>query len=457
MTTPMDKQEPVAAHIILNIDDHDASRYVKSRILRSAGYHVIESRTGQDALSLAREVKPQLALLDVNLPDIDGFDLCRRLKHDPVTASIMVLLVSAVRVRNEDKVVGLEGGADAYLIEPVDPDELLATVKALIRLHRSEQRLHLALDIAELGSYSWDSSTGTLSCDARIKRMLGLPADAFVDYDVLMKAVHPDDRTAIQLHLAKAIDHSADGIYDMEFRIIGLEDGIERWVAARGQTWLNDGQLAGFTGTALEISKRKGVELDLARLKDELQTIFDSAPVMIWYKDTQNRILRVNQFAAESIGQTRASIEGRLVADLYPLEADRYYQDDLCVIKTGLPKLGIIEPYRLPSGEERWIQTDKVPLKDGRGAITGVLVLAVDITDRKKAEERLTNWNQDLEWAVCERTQELVASQDRLRTLATELNLVEQRERKRLATELHDYLAQLLVVAKLKLAQGRHQ
>ena len=137
----LDKNQAPMCYTVLNVDDTEASRYVKSRILRSAGYRVVEAGTGEEALRLARQMKPELVLLDVNLPGIDGLQVCQLLRNDPTTASMMILLDSAVRVRLEDRVVGLEGGADAYLLEPVAPDELLATVKALLRLYRSEQQL----------------------------------------------------------------------------------------------------------------------------------------------------------------------------------------------------------------------------------------------------------------------------------------------------------------------------
>lgn len=141
-------------------------------------------------------------------------------------------------------------------------------------------------------------------------------------------------------------------------------------------------------------------ETRVQELQREVQLLFDSAPAMIWYKDTQNRILRVNQVAADSIGLPKTLIEGRAVADFYPQDADRYYRDDCIVIESGLPKFGIVEPYRLPSGEERWLHTDKVPLKNGEGTVTGILVMAVDITERQRAEQALSVSREELRRAL---------------------------------------------------------
>ncbi len=124
---------------ILNVDDDDANRYAKSRILKRAGYQIVEAGTGMDALRLVKESKPELVLLDVKLPDINGLDVCRRIKEDPDSSHIMVLQISASHIATPDRVLGLECGADTYLTEPVESTELLATVGALLRLYKREE------------------------------------------------------------------------------------------------------------------------------------------------------------------------------------------------------------------------------------------------------------------------------------------------------------------------------
>lgn len=124
---------------ILTVDDNDAMRYSLVRSLQDAGYNVVEARTGKEALMLAANA-PDLITLDVNLPDMTGFQVCRQLKSDPVTSSIPVLHVSSTFVDPEHRVKGLEGGADAYLAEPIDRAELVATIGALLRLKNAENR-----------------------------------------------------------------------------------------------------------------------------------------------------------------------------------------------------------------------------------------------------------------------------------------------------------------------------
>jgi DNA-binding response OmpR family regulator len=123
---------------LLLVDDDEAKRYVLATWLRRAGHAVTEVATGRDALD--RVGQCELVLLDVNLPDMSGFEVCRLIKSDERTAAIPVIQVSSTAVEVSDRAHGLTQGADAYLIEPTDPAELLATVTAVLRYYRARQR-----------------------------------------------------------------------------------------------------------------------------------------------------------------------------------------------------------------------------------------------------------------------------------------------------------------------------
>ena len=127
--------------LILNVDDTEAARYAKTRVLTKAGFQVIEAETGYDALILAAESLPDLILLDTKLPDINGFEVCRKLKENPLTYSIVILQTSASFIKTTDKIAALDGGADNYLFEPIEPEELIANIIALIRLSYAEKEI----------------------------------------------------------------------------------------------------------------------------------------------------------------------------------------------------------------------------------------------------------------------------------------------------------------------------
>ena len=133
--------------VILNVDDTEAGRYAKTRVLQRAGFTVVEAATGAEALRLAAEMVPALALLDVKLPDMSGLDVCRHIKATlPRTA---VLQISATFSDKGARIRGLDAGADSYVTQPIEADELVANVRALLRMRAAEDELRTLNDTLE--------------------------------------------------------------------------------------------------------------------------------------------------------------------------------------------------------------------------------------------------------------------------------------------------------------------
>jgi DNA-binding response OmpR family regulator len=135
----MNTRAPSGAGTILLVDDSTSKRYILASWLRRGGYELIEATTGAEALRRMKDTAVDLVVLDVQLPDMSGFAVCEQIKGDPAHASTPVVHVSAAAVEPEDRTQGLVRGADAYLVEPIDPDELLATVHAILRFYRGRQ------------------------------------------------------------------------------------------------------------------------------------------------------------------------------------------------------------------------------------------------------------------------------------------------------------------------------
>jgi PAS domain S-box-containing protein len=206
------------------------------------------------------------------------------------------------------------------------------------------------------------------------------------------------------------------------------------------------GKLFAIEGIIRDVSDRKRAEESLSKQRKEQQIIFDSVPAMIWYKDRENRILRANLAAAQSMGKSVEELEGCSTYDLYPDEAAQYHQDDLEVIRSGAPKLGIVELLQDASGVKRWIQTDKIPYRDEQNEIIGVIVFAVDVTAREQAEQALRQTHDELELRVCERTAELASLVEVLRS--------EMAERKRAEGRVRHQQDQLAHVQRLGTIEG---
>ena len=123
------------------VDDSATKRYLLVSWLTRAGFTVLEAETGGAALRMLADARPiDLVVLDVKLPDMSGFEVCERIKTDPAYGVLPVIHVSAHAVDVVDRTQGLNRGADAYLVEPIEPDELIATAQAVLRYYRARQR-----------------------------------------------------------------------------------------------------------------------------------------------------------------------------------------------------------------------------------------------------------------------------------------------------------------------------
>jgi CheY-like chemotaxis protein len=118
-----------SAPLVLNVDDRPATLYLRDRILRENGFIVANADCGHKALDVARQLKPQLILLDVHLPDADGRELCQRIKEDPDFAGIAIVLISATLTGHSSALESIRwAAADGFIREPVEPQSLASTL-----------------------------------------------------------------------------------------------------------------------------------------------------------------------------------------------------------------------------------------------------------------------------------------------------------------------------------------
>ena len=223
---------------ILNVDDNDGARYAKTRILQSAGFDVVEAANGTDALDIVKRLRPALVLLDVKLPDINGIEVCRRIKAESDSSSVLVLQTSAALTGRADKIRGLEGGADNYLAAPIEADELIANVNALLRmrliqddLRDSEERFRQLTDNIDDVFWMFSVPGRELVYVSPAYAAIWGRSDAALRANPgdWLDAVHPDDRAHVGAQWERLADQAH---YDEEFRI-NAADGQVRWVRDR--------------------------------------------------------------------------------------------------------------------------------------------------------------------------------------------------------------------------------
>ena len=257
--------------------------------------------------------------------------------------------------------------------------------QAELALQRSEQQFRSIFESGMIGIHFWDRQGNVTEANDAYLRMVGSTRQELEARQLRWRDITPPEHRSRDDEAIEEMQRR--GVCSPFEKEYVRGDGT-RMPIMLGAALLRDSEHEG-VAFALDLTELKRVEAELRRQRLEQEIILDTIPSMVWYKDRENRIIRANKAAAASVGMSKAEIEGRSTYDLYPDEAEAYHRDDLEVINSGTPKMGIVEQLQLGGGLRRWIRTDKIPYRDERGDTIGVIVFATDITELKGAEDAL--------------------------------------------------------------------
>ncbi len=390
---------------ILLIDDDPLLSRATARLLRSSGYEVSMALTGAAGLHMVQEQSPDLVLLDVVLPDIDGLEVCRRIKADRALADVYVILLSGLKIASDEQAQGLEAGADAYIARPIANRELLARVEALMRIQRaeralrdSEEKFRSVIEQSNDGVILTDSEGKIVEWNVSAVRIFGLErAEVLgrslwdVQYQVAPEVYKTEVGYArLKRRLSQFFEsQQADWLGELQVSEIQRPDGSHRFVEASiFPISMGKEFMAG--SIVRDVTEQKRAEEALRQERDFNSIVLDTVDALVIVLDPEGRVVRFNHACETCSGYTFEEIEGRKFWDVLLLEEER---DAVRAVFNDL------KTQALPSRFENvWVTKDdresliawsNAVLKNEDGAVAYIMGTGIDITARRKTEHAL--------------------------------------------------------------------
>jgi PAS domain S-box-containing protein len=397
---------------ILIVDDEPALRMAFGDLLTGEGYDLILASRGMEGLEKAAELIPDLILLDVKMPDMDGFEVCRRLRADPLLSDVPIIMVTALADRRS-RLRGFEAGADDFVSKPVDDIELLARVRTTTRLNRfrrllleqtrrqqaeealqeSEARYRGLFEGMPVGLYRTAPEGRFLAANPALVEMLGYPEqESLLATNVIDLFVNRGER---QQWLDLMERNELVRGFEMQVR---RRDGTIIWVKDTARSIQdNTGQVRYYEGSLEDITERKQAEEALRRERDFAESLIETAQTIVLILDPQGRIVRFNPYMEEISGYRMEEVRGKdWFTTFLPKRDQGRIQELFLRAVSDIQTRGNVNPIVTKNGLEREIAWYDKTLKDTDGNVIGVLAVGQDITERVRAEETLRHRNEEL-------------------------------------------------------------
>jgi diguanylate cyclase (GGDEF)-like protein/PAS domain S-box-containing protein len=384
---------------ILIIDDDPAIVMLLKTTLANVGYRVLCAGTGTEGLEIARRENPDMALLDVMLPDGSGLDFCLELKELNLRSPLSVILMSGLATTAGELAQGLDIGADDYMTKPLAVNELLARVKALFRLRRAEANLrrsdrllNMTQRLAKVGGWEWDVDRESLNWTEETYHIHGfLPDEQLSSRQRLEKSLScyaPPDRETLRSAFIRCVEQGLP--FDLELPFTSA-DGQRLWIRATAEAVHQHGRVAKILGTIMDITRQKENQQQFEQISSEYERVFQSTQDAMFLIRVDAgpgfRFIRNNQSHQQRTGLRLEDFRDKTPQKLLgPEIGDVLEKNYLRCIQAGHP-VSYEERLALPGGERFW-HTTLTPVQE-HGKIAFIVGSSQDITQRKKAEEKL--------------------------------------------------------------------
>ena len=421
----------VAKPRILLVDDlRDSLTLLERTLSRHLGEaEILQCQSGGECIDIAQRRDLDLILLDAKMPVMDGFETCRRLKSDPKTSIVPVLMVSGVMVDTRDRVAGLECGADGYVCKPFEPLELIAQVKALLRVKSvedqlrarekdlehelavrtrslvdSEQRFRILFEQSPDAVFVEDETGAILDVNPAACDLHGLSREDLLQSNIL-DLVPEEERAQVKQRFPAWFTGELKRIESWSFTKDGRRVPVE--------ILANRTQYAGRKAVILhvrDVSYRKAAEHALEMSEARYRAIVEDQPEMVMRWTFDGNLTFVNESTCRFVGQSREKLLGGSFFSWLPEDAVKELKAEIARLSPEEPVVIYRNRFKTPAGY-RWTQWSNRAIYDPLRNLTEIQSVGRDITDQVLAEEKLKATSAGLR-AVVDIADELLASPD---------------------------------------------
>lgn len=388
---------------ILVVDDDVDILNSTARILRKEGYINVESASsGLKGLEKAENFIPDLMLLDYSMPDINGFELCRKVKSHPKISSAIVIMVSGTLTSSESQAEGLDIGADGYITRPFEKREFLARIKAMLRIKAAEYELMKEKQFSDnlINSmtdtfYLFDPENGE---GVRWNRML--EEISGYDYNEMKDkppaAFYPPEEQPFIEKVLKEVKDDGKGTVELSYITrdgshIPFEYAVSSITGPDGRKLL--------CSIGRNITERKKMENQLRLERDKAQSYLDIARIMIVAIDRDGYITMINQKGCQILGYGESELIGKNWFDTCIPERLRQVVMNVSrdILAGNVESVEQFENSVLTKdGKERLILWHNSVIRNEAGEVTGHLSSGEDITEKKRAEKALRDSEENM-------------------------------------------------------------
>jgi PAS domain S-box-containing protein len=435
-------QKQIKVPKILVVEDSKNIREEICQILQFEKFEVIWAENGLQGLELAKKELPNLILSDILMPKLTGYQLLAELQKLPTTKSIPFIFLSA-KSELLDLRKGMNMGADDYLVKPFNTEELITVVKNKLKkqqlikedtdklVEEKEYSLKEAGRMAKIGSWGYDKQTDTNFWSDAVHQIYGTdPKEGVPELDVILCCFNEDSRNKL-LEATRIL--ATNGVpFDIELQMTNLKNE-ERWIRNIGEPIYNKNKIIGRRGVSQDITEQQLTRNKIEKTEEMYRLLADNSNDLIFLQEPDSTFQYVSPSIINILGYEQSDILDKKVFDFLN-------KDDVeplkKAMKKGLFRVKLMDAYTLrvrhKEGHFVWLEFLTSPTyKDKKN--TYFITSARDVTRMMLAKQEIQEY------------------QTSLQRLTTEITLIEEKQKKEIASNIHDHLSQSLVVSKMKI------